>query len=166
MNLSKEQHNIISHLLKIDDDNLFKCIEMLHFFIETYPDAKGSSFNHQSYDGGYYVHVSDIMDNAIFLYRNLSRKDKLNFTLSDVILVLFLHDIEKPIKYCDPTGETNEEIRNRLIKQFNIKLSDEHVLALKYIHGEGSDYRKDKRVMSPLCALCHCCDIISARIFP
>ena len=35
---------------------------------------------------------------------------------------------------------------------------------LKYVHGEGDDYRKDRRVMSPLAALCHMADVGSARI--
>ena len=178
-------NEIISHLLKIGEVNRFKCIELLNYFMETYPDAPGSSNNHQAFDGGYYKHVDDILKYAIVLYRQLSLFGKTDFNLSDALLVLFLHDIEKPVKYCpvlvktgvvDENGGIEEEIleyetdsdvdiRNRLIEQFNIVLTDEHILALKYIHGEGDDYRKDKRVMSPLCAFCHCCDVISSRIF-
>ena len=166
MSLNKEQHNIITHLLKIEDDNnLFGCIEMLHFFIQNFPEAPGSSGNHQAYSGGYYKHISDIMDNCDFMYRNLSKKDKLDFLISDAILVLFLHDIEKPIKYSHNNEDSDNSIREHLIVKFNIKLTDEHKLALRYIHGEGDDYKKDKKVMSPLGAFCHCCDVISARIF-
>lgn len=183
--IKPEVNNIISHLLLIDDDNRFKCIELLNFFLENYPDAPGSLHNHQAYEGGYYVHVSDILTYAIRLYTTLSKDNKMKFNLSDALLVLFLHDIEKPVKYCpilvktgvvDENGMIEEEvyeyetdsdsdIRQSLISKFGIKLNDEHKLALKYIHGEGEDYRKDKRVMSPLCAFCHCCDVISARIF-
>ena len=163
--MTPEVNNIISSLLKIEDSNKFRSIELLNFFIDNYPDAPGSSGNHQAYEGGYYKHVNDILTYAILLYKDLSKKDKLNFTLSDAILVLFLHDIEKPIKYCDNTNENDAQIRDRLIKEFGFSLTDEHLLALKYIHGEGGDYRKDRRVMSPLCAFCHCCDVISARIF-
>jgi hypothetical protein len=183
-----EQNNIISQLLSIKDENSIKCISLLEFFISEYPEAPGSNpltGNHQNFPQGYYKHISDILSYAVMLYKYLSKKDKLNFTLSDAILVLFLHDIEKPIKYCpalvktgviDENGcfeeavyeyetDSDEDIRQNLISKFGIKLTDEHKLALKYIHGEGDDYRKDKRVMSPLCAFCHCCDIISARIF-
>lgn len=159
------QHNIISHLLKIGDENSIKCISLLDYFITCFPTAPDSSFNHQSFDVGYYKHVDDILTYAIRLYTTLSKDNKLKFKLSDAILVLFLHDIEKPVKYCDNTEESDSEIRTRLIKQFGFKLNSEHYNALKYIHGEGEDYNKDKRVMSPLCAFCHCCDIISARIF-
>jgi hypothetical protein len=135
---------------------------MLFYFIENYPTAKGSSHNHQNFDGGYYKHISDIMYYANILYKNLQITD---FLLSDAILILFLHDIEKPIKYCSITSENNDTIRKNLIEQFKIVLNEEHILALKYIHGEGDDYSKTKRIMSPLCAFCHCCDVISARIF-
>ena len=163
--MKPEVNNIISNLLKIEDSNKFRCLELLNFFIDNYPDAPGSSHNHQAYDGGYYNHVNDILSYAVMLYKDLSKKDKLNFALSDALLVLFLHDIEKPVKYCDTTNESDQEIRNRLIQEFGFLLTEGHLLALKYIHGEGGDYRKDKRVMSPLCAFCHCCDVISARIF-
>jgi len=158
--------NIFFHIyLKINYTNKAKCINLLEYLIEKYPDAPGSSHNHQAYAGGYYNHISDILDYAEFLYESLSKRKKLDFTLSDAMLVLFLHDIEKPVKYCDSTIETDSQIRERLIKEFDFTLNEEHIEALKYIHGEGEDYRKDKRIMSPLCAFCHCCDIISARIF-
>jgi len=185
MTLKPEVNNIISYLLKIEDSNSFRCIDLLNFFMDKYPDAPGSSGNHQAYEGGYFKHVSDILEYASTMYKSLMKKDKLGFSLSDALLVLFLHDIEKPIKYSPilvKTGvidensfieeevleyetDSDDEIRKMLIEKFNIKLTEEHKLALKYIHGEGHDYRKDKRVMSPLCAFCHCCDVISARIF-
>jgi hypothetical protein len=71
--------------------------------------------------------------------------------------------IHKVYEYDFPK-ETDQEIRDGLIKKFEIDLTQEHIDALKYIHGEGDDYSKDRRVMSPLCAFCHCCDVISARI--
>lgn len=166
--LTKEHNNIISHLLKIEGSNLSKCMNLLHYFIEEFPDAYGSTpdiGNHQSDKQGYYRHISSILDYASVMYKELSKMGNLDFSLSDAILVLFLHDIEKPIKYCLGTGEADSEIRNRLIDKYNISLNDQHLNALKYIHGEGNDYSKDKRVMNPLCAFCHCCDIISARIF-
>lgn len=166
--LTKEHNNIILHLLKIEGSNMKGCMSLLHYFIEEFPDAYGSTpdiGNHQSDKQGYYRHISSVLDYAFMMYKELSKMGTLEFSLSDAILVLFLHDIEKPIKYCLETTETDSEIRDRLIKNFNITLNEEHIKALKYIHGEGQDYSKDKRVMSPLCAFCHCCDVISARIF-
>lgn len=164
--LVPEINNIISHLLKISNDNSIRLIQMLDYFLNNFPQAPGSSNNHQSFSGGYYKHISDILDYAQSLYDNLSEVDKLNFSLSDAITVLFLHDIEKPIKYSkDFNNLTDDEIRNSLIIQFGVEIDEKIISALKYIHGEGDDYRKDKRIMSPLSAFCHCCDVISARIF-
>lgn len=165
MTLTLEQNSIISHLLNLDGSNLGNCMNLLNYFIEEFPDAPGSSHNHQSYAGGYYKHINDILNYAKKMYKELSKMGNLEFSLSDAILVLFLHDIEKPIKYCLKTEESDNEIRKRLIESYDITLKEQHLNALKYIHGEGNDYCKDKRVMNPLCAFCHCCDVISARIF-
>jgi hypothetical protein len=186
---------IVSQLQIIESENRKKCINLLSYFIEKYPKAKGSSHNHQAYDFGYYVHICDIFSYANKLYPILSgfshppqtatpttrivprvyRTQKRSilidgveklFSIEDVILVLFLHDIEKPVKYSgEVISENDELIKEKIINQFQIKLSEEQKMAIKYIHGEGNDYKKDKRVMSPLCAFCHCCDVISARIF-
>ena len=167
MTLTLEQNSIISHLLKIEGPNLSKCMNLLNYFIEEFPDAPGSSHDHQSYPGGYYKHINDILNYAKKMYKHLSKMGKLDFSLSDAILVLFLHDIEKPIKYClgATDVDSDSDIRKKLIDEYDIHITEEHNNALKYIHGEGQDHSKDKRVMSPLCAFCHCCDVISARIF-
>lgn len=47
---------------------------------------------------------------------------------------------------------------------WKIKLTEEELLAIKYIHGEGNDYCKTKRVMNKLSAFCHACDVFSARV--
>ena len=37
--------------------------------------------------------------------------------------------------------------------------------ALKYVEGEMGDYSARRRVMNPLAAFCHLCDVASARIW-
>lgn len=157
----------MKYLDLIDGDNQARCKKMWDFFKESCADAKGSSSNHQSWEGGYFDHITDIMEYGVSLYELLSKVDKLPFSISDVILVLFLHDIEKPIKYgtSNKLQISNDDIRKSLIFKYEIELNIEHINALKYIHGEGNDYSSSNRVMNPLSAFCHCCDIISARIF-
>ncbi len=160
-------YNIEKYLKNINGDNYIKCIYLLNYLKDKYPFAPGSSYNHQAYEGGYYKHISDVLEYANDLYDLMQEKNEtLTFSLSDATLVLFLHDTEKPIKYSTNfDGKFDELIRSEIIKQFDISLTEEQALAIKYIHGEGNDYRKDKRIMSPLCAFCHCCDVISSRIF-
>lgn len=157
----------MKYLDLIQGDNQVKCKKMWRFFKEKCGDAKGSSSNHQNWEGGYFNHINDVMEYGVYLYELLSKVDKLPFSLSDAMLVLFLHDIEKPLKYGSKykLDLSNEEIRKLLISEYEIELSSVHISALKYIHGEGNDYSSTKRMMNPLSAFCHCCDIISARIF-
>lgn len=159
---------IEDYLELIDKENKFQCFYLYEFLLTNCLEAKGSSHNHQSWEGGYFDHIDEVFKYCLKLYDSLSSDRKLDFSLSDALLVLYLHDIEKPIKYSKLVGSEPQDdnyIRQHLIDKFKFKLTDDHISALKYIHGEGNDYRKDKRVMTPLCAFCHCCDVISARIF-
>lgn len=156
--------NIKDKLVSSGVNQLDKLCELLNYLQSEYPHAPGSSCNHQNWSGGYYDHIDDCLNWAIKLY------DVINppCLLSDVVYVIFLHDIEKPIKYCAPEyvmGRSDQSIRARLMDDFGIIPNEEQMNALKYIHGEGIDYRKDKRVMSELAAFCHIVDTLSARIF-
>jgi len=154
----------------IEGENRIRCERMWRYFIDNCPDAEGSSFNHQAWKGGYFSHINDIIEYGLILYESLSKVGPLTFKISDVILVLFLHDIEKPIKYSKILNSSishmsSVEIRSILIDQYEIELNEEQLNALKYVHGEGDDYTNKERIMNPLAAFCHCCDVISARIF-
>src|SRR5208282_6376755 len=52
--------------------------------------AKGSSKNHQAWEGGYISHVVETMNIAKWLYRTSPRR--LSFTLAEALEVMFLHD--------------------------------------------------------------------------
>jgi hypothetical protein len=93
--------------------------------------------------------------------------------LSDVLLILYLHDLEKPWKYA-----WNEEQKAELksfwdyknfikskINEYWFKLTTEHWNGLKYIHWEWEDYDPKTRIQWPLAAFVHVCDTISARIW-
>ena len=87
-----------------------------------------------------------------------------------------MHDAEKIWKRLPPAiipntatkawikaAHNQHLIQRRIIKQYHLTLTKEHYNALKYVHGEGDDYRKDKRVAGPLAGFCHDCDYWSAR---
>lgn len=135
--------------------------------------APGSSHNHQNWEGGYLDHVLETMKLAENLYSAINIKDKLGhsrsvaFALDQALLVLFLHDLEKPWKIPKMTMTKQDcaDLRMSKILEFEFILSDSQWKALKYVEGEGNDYSPKERVMSPLAAFCHCCDVISARIW-
>lgn len=128
--------------------------------------AKGSSHNHQVWVGGYYDHLLQCLILAQDLYKSLSPKGALDFSFSSVVYVLYFHDIEKIFKYGSKPEEINKDewYTEILPKNYNIHFSDQEFNALKYIHGEGSDYKKDERVSGSLAGFCHAIDVISSRV--
>ena len=139
--------------------------------------VQGSTHNHQAWPGGYLDHVTEVMNIALVLFRTLSAQRPLPFSLSDILLVVFLHDIEKPWKYelgedgqlrHKPTMLTkvdHQRFRMEKLTEYGVVLSDEHVNGLKYAEGELDDYSSRERKMRPLAALAHLCDVTSARIW-
>jgi hypothetical protein len=173
--------------------------------------APGSSKNHQAWEGGYIDHVTETMNIAcqLFWTFELLKRD-VPFLLSDALVVMFLHDLEKPWKHlpvpnneclcghllgdhnrvnpwsdaacrhctglprnCNmyrplvlKTKEDRRAFRDGMIEEYGILLSDSQKNALKYVEGiPDSEYKPGDRIMGELAAFCHCCDILSARLW-
>jgi hypothetical protein len=155
---------------KIDtlpEGNKERSLRLLKDELEKISKAKGSSAKHHAFEGGYANHVADTMRIADKLYHSLSCFD-LPFTLQDVYLVLFLHDLEKAWKYFPPfpkiSKDENENFRQKIIEQYGFELTEEHKNALRHIEIE-KDYNPTTRTQGPLAAFCHVCDVLSARLF-
>jgi hypothetical protein len=133
--------------------------------------AAGSSHNHQAWPGGYLDHVVETMNIAVQLYECLGALRPLPFSMNDALLVMFLHDLEKPWKgldlYPGPMAGKPERraFRDAKVREY-VSLTDDLWNALRYVEGEGDDYSSHRRVMGPLAAFCHMCDVASARIWP
>ena len=130
-----------------------------------FKEAAGSSHNHQAWKGGYLDHVVETMNIACWLYETSPRK--LPFKLEDALVVMFLHDIEKPFKGSHhwDTKEDRRTFRDTFIHQNQIALTVDQRNALRYVEGEYDDYSNKERKMGPLAAFCHCCDVMSARLW-
>ena len=165
-------------LLLLDEPYSSACTKILFEHRARFDEVQGSTHNHQNWPGGYLDHVREVMNIAIELYATLDTLRPLRFTRSDVLLILFLHDIEKPWKY-EPAPEggireieamrgnkpAQHDFRSAKLVEYGIALNDEQQNALRYVEGEIADYRNDKRIMSPLAGFCHLCDVVSARIW-
>lgn len=159
----------------IDEPSKSCCFKILEENEELFKLAKGSKTKHQAWEGGYLDHVAETMNLAIMLYDILNKKRPLPFSLSDALLVLFLHDLEKPwkqlrkdeIKLEDENGIKNENaienFKEKLILKYNILLNENQKIGLKYVEGEVRDYDPYKRLANELAAFCHMCDFWSAR---
>lgn len=146
----------------------------LQYFL---PKTPGSTGAHQAWPGGYADHVREVMNLAYKLYDALDNDRKLVFSLQSALLVLFLHDCEKPFK--NATDEELEEFKwiekrptksdkdfqKKLLAHYKFALSDDEINGLAYVEGEGDDYQHGARVQGPLAAFCHVCDVTSARIW-
>lgn len=87
----------------IDKNNRDACKKLFAHIKEKFPITPGSSHNHQAWEGGYIDHIAEVMNYALMYYGTLIDLRPLPFSLSDALLVLFLHDIEKPWKYNELT---------------------------------------------------------------
>lgn len=150
------------------------CREILADNALLFSEVRGSSYNHQAWRGGYADHVTECMNIAVMMYETLNSTGRtLSFTLSDALLVLFLHDIEKPWKYDDKL-EIKEELRDkaaqkafrdRKLHQYGIVLTEQQTNAMEYVEGEIHNHSTKHRYMGELAAFCHMCDIASARLW-
>ncbi len=173
----KPKYYPIEELLnKIDEPNRAICLKILEDNIELFRLVQGSSHNHQSWQGGYFDHIQEVMNIGFVLYEQLNLMRPLPFSLSDALLILFFHDIEKPWKYEVTDGnlqikeslkdkKAQKEFRNKKIKEYGIELSEYQLNGMKYVEGEHDDYSPKQRVMNPLAAFCHLADVTSARIW-
>ncbi len=164
-------------LLDIAPANQEQASRFWHDLHEHFPKAAGSTKSHHAWEGGYRDHVQEVMNLAYILYERLNSERPLTFSLASALLVLFLHDCEKPFKHASdeelkqfpwikkrPT-KSDKEFQKQLIAHYGFVISDDEWNGLKYVEGENEDYIEGERVQGPLAAFCHICDTISARIW-
>ena len=160
--------------------NVF-CQKILSDNEEIFSLAKGSNAKHQAWDGGYLDHLQEVMNFAVLYYRTLVETERqIPFKLSDALLILFLHDLEKPwkqlrrdeIRLENERGEKDEKairkFKKHKINEYETKtgifLTEDQWSGLENVEGE-RNYDPFRRVSTELSAFCHVCDYTSARIF-
>ena len=109
----------------IEEKNRDQAISLYQYFLNNCINSPGSSNNHQKWEGGYFDHIEETIRYANDLFKIIKTRP-VDFTLSDAILVLFLHDIEKPVKYSGINiFEIDDFIKEQLIEEFGFKLSEQ-----------------------------------------
>jgi hypothetical protein len=101
----------------------------------------------------------------------------LPFTLHDLIISLFGHDIEKPWKYeigedgqwrhtdYFKTKQDAQDFRLNKLTEYKIKLTPLQVNAIEYAEGEiDGKYNNRQRMSSELAGMTHMMDYLSARV--
>lgn len=157
-------------VLKLDGVDAGAVSKLLKMYADEMSVSPGSSHNHQAWLGGYVDHIRDVLLTASALYPAAEQVHPLPFRLADVHKVLLLHDAEKPILYArGGKDKVSHEDRLKIAMDVAIEagfdMTVAHGNAMRYVHGEGSDYSGSRRVMGELAAFCHVCDVMSARVW-
>ena len=168
----------IDALVELIDESARSSVQrILHDNRPMFERSRGSTHNHQTWDGGYIDHVTDGMNYVRHLYAmTLALGRPLPFTLSDALLIFFLHDLEKPWRMLVQqsglavnrpgldTKKAFKDFREAKLIEYGLVLTPAQFNGLAYVEGEGADYKSTKRVMNELAAFCHMVDVWSARI--
>lgn len=176
----KPKYQTLNELLdRIEEPNRSICYKLLDENQDLFKTARGSSHNHQSWEGGYLDHLKEVMNAALLVYPVLDQVRPHPFSLSDALLVLYLHDLEKPWRYLkqeDGSWKLNPILADKKtqigpfveqkIREYGFILTEEHQNGLKYVEGEKDDYTPTRRTQTPLAAFVHLWDNWSARGWP
>lgn len=167
----------LADMLKlVDEPAQSVCGRLLAGNQALFETAPGSRHNHQAWPGGYFDHVVDGMNYARHLYAfDTALGRPMPFSLSDALLVFFLHDLEKPWRIraredgtlANAAGFESKaafkQFREHKLAEMGLALTPAQHNALTYVEGEGDAYSSSARVMNELAAFCHKVDIWSAR---
>jgi hypothetical protein len=162
-------------------ERLGSLLELLRPVLERAP-ASGKL--HQTWKGGLRDHLAQMLRWARMVYEHgdVELGRPWPFSWDSVVVAIFCHDAEKYVKYRFATGEERERYRQEtygdkdwddvkweVIGTFqnlsNLTLTAQERNAVKYTHGEGADYSKNRRVSNRLAALVGAVDRLSARAF-
>lgn len=164
-------------ILKIEEPNLVPAKRLWSELQEHLPKAAGSTKSHHAWEFGYRDHLQEVMNLACILYERLNQERVMPFSLPSALLVLFLHDCEKPFKQASDSDlekflwvkqrptKSDKKFHRQLVEYYGFALTENEWNGLDYAEGEKDDYVHGERVQGPLAAFCHVCDNISARIW-
>lgn len=175
-----EKKQIKDYLEEIRMPALRKNVIKLYDDIEEKLKSNPASIKyHHDYASGLYVHTLEVMRFAVDIFEMYKEEFIKHFTRDDVILVAFIHDLEKITKY-----KKNPSIRagvsepyfmynygkldlndtaevTRLAGQYNIHLTD---MQLNSVGLHMGGWSKDKGRLTCLAALIHIADLLSTNI--
>lgn len=156
----------------IDEPNRAVCHLILQENRRRSETVPGSRHNHQAWPGGYIDHITDAMNYGRHLYAfDAAFCRPLPFSLADVMLVLFLHDVEKLWREEMNATSTHEHatkverqvFREQKFVEYGLILTAAQENGLMYVEGEILRHSATERVMNELAAFCHKVDVWSAR---
>ncbi len=176
LSINLDYLSLESLLALLDAPYRDSCERILADHRSLFERTRGSTHNHQTWDGGYIDHVTDGLNYARHLYALDSALGRpMKFSLSDALLIFFLHDLEKPWRILVQddgqvvnrpgldTKSAFKTFREEKLAEYGLALTPALLNGLTYVEGELADYSSQRRVMNELAAFCHKVDVWSAR---
>lgn len=180
---------IIDHLKSIQNEKYREpLLKLYNDLEETMKYMPAAIRHHHAEIGGFYRHIKEVIEIALKFYSTLKQDFERRLILEDdVILVAFIHDLEKLDKYkfnnnYEPNRKWEKGYREtqftfnydktdmndtaqvvRYCYRYGIELKDIHLNAITYHHGGYSVDTKGR--LTPLAALLHSADLISVNMF-
>lgn len=180
---------IIDYLNSIHNKNYKEPLLKMYNDLEVKMKEMPAAIRHHHAEiGGFYRHTKEVIEIALKFYNALKSEFEKRFILEDdVILVAFLHDLEKldkykfnkdynpALKYTKGYNETQFKFNYdkidmddvsqvvRIAYEYGLKLEDKHLNSLCYSHGGWSLNPKGR--LGPLACLLHSADLMSANMF-
>ena len=174
--------SILYFLSKIQNEKLReKYLNLYNAIEKDFTTAPAAVKYHHNWQGGLYTHTMQVINIAVNLFNKW--EDELDVKLDDVIIVSFIHDLDKMYKYeLRPLSEKKDnkpfyayKHKNRatyppemdvlrILAEHGISLTREQTEALAWHHGGWSDASKTYRSNSQLAAFVHVADLFSARV--
>lgn len=125
-------------IVQIDEPNQTGIRNLYTEYYERVALSRGSKTKHQYWSGGYLDHICMMGTYGYKVYCLEEHFYPNEFSSSDVVLIILLHDLEKPFAYVDPkqTFRTDKDKYSFILgmcKSYTITLTEAHKNALKYI---------------------------------
>lgn len=138
--------------------------------------ASSSEKTHHHWAGGYFEHVFQVMSISASIFEDLSKNSTLDFSLSDLLIAAYVHDLDKLERYevdeTSPTGFRKKKYKNcnetahvlQICSHFNFILTMEQVHAITFHHG-GWSVDKAYDGLSQMATILHSADLLSANVY-
>jgi 23S rRNA maturation-related 3'-5' exoribonuclease YhaM len=186
-----ERYNLIgSYLLKVREEKYKDPLVKMHKTCKNhYVSVPASCKRHHKWAGGYLDHIFEVMELSLRFFKviTVELKTNVDFTYDDVVLVSYIHDINKITRYehtsddwkikrgqyfdfKEGTGNCDESAEVVCIcSKFGLLLEQKHLEAISHHHGGFSNslasmYRYPG-TLTALSSLIHSADLLSQYLY-
>lgn len=167
-----ERHKYMGMMSTLCGENDYNSFENRNCIIAKMHQAPAGIRRHHAEQGGLFIHLKEMYDYIIPLG---VRNDFFVAHKAQLAKLILLHDIEKSIIFKMEEGKgfeydndllkwtTDEDLKFKIIREFNIHLSIEEQMALRWAHGGWSTVKSEINEIPKLGIALHILDLLSSQ---